>query len=215
MISFPLFLNRKNKIWVGLLWSFVASVLYLTSNHNPIFEPKFLNMWWIDSATPFIPQTIWIYASEIPFFLTVYFLSKNLENTNKYLYAFFFLQLVSVAIFVIYPTTYPRDLFPLTEKLDPFTFSLFGSLRVTDAPTNCLPSLHVSSCYLSSFVFLKEQQKKFPLFFIWASAIAISTLTTKQHYIIDVIVGFLMAVVFYWIFYRCVKYKKAKYFYEN
>jgi membrane-associated phospholipid phosphatase len=70
--------------------------------------------------------------------------------------------------------------------------------------------LHVSSCYLSSFVFLDEQRKKFPFFFAWATLVGVSTLTTKQHYIIDVVAGFALAVVSYWIVHRYLRYKDLK-----
>jgi membrane-associated phospholipid phosphatase len=35
------------------------------------------------------------------------------------------------------------------------------------------------------------------VFFIWSTLIALSTLTTKQHYVADIVSGLLLAVVFY------------------
>ena len=128
-------------------------------------------------------------------------------NLNKYFYSYFALQSVSVMIFYLWPTTYPRDLFPLPDDLGAITHFAFSTLRTTDTPANCCPSLHVSSVYLSTFIFLSDQRKKFPFFFIWGTAIVFSTLTTKQHYLIDVISGFMMAVITYWIFHKYVPYK--------
>jgi membrane-associated phospholipid phosphatase len=160
-----------------------------------------------DKAIPFLPHTVWIYTSEMFLFFSVYILSKDIVNANKYLYSFLALQIVSVAIFMAWPTTYPRELYPLPLDLDPWTTHIFNNLRGIDSPANCLPSLHVSSVYLSSFVYLDEQKKKFPFFFGWATAIALSTLTTKQHYIIDVVAGFGIALLMYLIFHRYVKYQ--------
>jgi len=184
----------------------IATILYLTSNHFPIFEPQFLPISWIDRIVPFVPQTVFIYTSEYLLFPTVYLMCHKLENANKYLYAFLGLQTASVLIFWLWPTTFPRDQFPLPADLDPLTYFVFNWLRQADSPGNCCPSLHVSSVYLSSFIFLEEQQKKFPFFFLWATAIAATTLTTKQHYVIDLITGFLMAVIVYWFFYKIVNY---------
>ena len=205
-ISLPLILNKENKFLIGFIWYVMATSLYLIANRFHYFEPQMLPMSAIDTATPFWPQTVWVYTSEYIFFIFCYLSCKDVVNTNRYIYSFLFLQVVSVLIFTLWPTTFPRENFPLPENLDAATYYLFSSLRNTDTPANCCPSLHVSSVFLSSFLFLNEQRKKFPIFFIWGLLIAASTLTTKQHYLIDVVTGFLMSVLVYWIFYRVVSY---------
>jgi membrane-associated phospholipid phosphatase len=211
-MTLPLFLSHKNKYLTLLILFVVATCEYLTSNHYHIFDPIYLPMTRLDSMIPFIPQTIWIYMTEYLLFLMVFFMSKDYANCNKYLYAFFFQQTIAVAIFWFWPTTYPRHLFPLPEELDALSYYIFSGLRTSDSPANCCPSLHVSSVFLSSFVFLKEQQKKFPYFFVWAILIALSTLTTKQHYIVDVVTGFLLAAVTYWVTYNLIKFVPVKSF---
>jgi membrane-associated phospholipid phosphatase len=208
--SLPIFLTQQNKYMFSILWVIIGFGLYEMSNHYPIFNPQLLTMTAWDKAIPFWPHTVWVYSSEMFLFFSVYILSKDLINANKYLYSFLALQIVSVAIFLIWPTTYPRELYPLPTDLDPWTNHIFSNLRGVDSPSNCLPSLHVSSVYISAFVYLDEQKKKFPFFFLWATAIALSTLTTKQHYIIDVVGGFLIALTMYLIFHRCVKYQNQE-----
>jgi len=205
--TLPIFLTKSNKHLVGIVWFSFAALLYITSNHFKIFEPFLLKMSFFDQIIPFIPETVWIYVTEYFLFISVYLFTKDLDNTNKYLYSFMGLQTFSVLIFWIFPTTFPRHLYPLSENLDPLTYFLFTQLRALDNPSNCLPSLHISSCYLSAFVFLDEQKEKFIFYFLWASLIGLSTLTTKQHYIIDVVAGFACAVLFYWIFHRWIRYK--------
>ncbi|MCC7441375.1 MAG: phosphatase PAP2 family protein [Bdellovibrionales bacterium] len=205
--TLPLFLTRRNRIPTIAACGVVATLMYLGSNHFHLFEPGLLPMSWVDRTIPFIPWTVWIYTSEFALFFAVLGLSRDLRNTNKYLYAFLGLQTVSVTIFVLWPTTFPRDLYPLPTDIGSWTFALFNNLRTTDTPANCAPSLHVSSCYLSSFVFLEERRPLFPWFFAWSTAIAISTLTTKQHYLVDVALGFLFAAIFYWLFYRWMPYR--------
>jgi membrane-associated phospholipid phosphatase len=208
--ALPLFLTSRNKYFFSVLWVIIGASLYLASNHFPIYPPQMLPMTHWDLSIPFIPWTVWIYGSEIPFFFAVYLVSKDLVNANKYLYSFLALQIMSVTIFWLWPTTYPRELFPLPAGVDPFTRDYFLNFRNLDTPANCLPSMHVSSCYLSSFLYLDEQKKKFPFFFGWATAIALSTLTTKQHYIIDVVGGIAVATVLYVIFHRLVPYRAMK-----
>lgn len=193
-----------------MLLFFGAVAMYLPANHIHFFAPQLLPLFWIDRIVPFIPHTFWVYVSEYIFFAAVYITSKDMVNLNKYFYSFLVLQAVSVAIFWAWPTTYPRELFPLPPDLDPITAFSFGSLRAADSPANCCPSLHVSSVYLSCFIFLDEQRQKFPFFFFWGTAIAASTLTTKQHYLVDVISGFFLAVATYWIFHKYVHYSPGK-----
>jgi membrane-associated phospholipid phosphatase len=207
--TLPLFITRQSKYLWGVVFTIIAVFLYVTSNQFPIFTPRLLPMSWVDVAVPFMPDTVWIYVSEWIFFWVAYVICRDMENVNKYLYAFFALQLSSVMIFWVWPTTYPRDQFPLPEDLNAATYYVFSNLRSADAPTNCCPSLHVSSDYLTTFLFLNEQKRKFPFFFIWGTLIGLSTLTTKQHYIIDVIAGFLMAIIVYWIFFHLIQYRPA------
>src|SRR5262249_48360591 len=134
-------------------------------------------------------------------------LCRDTLNLNKYLYSFISLQAVSVLIFMLWPTTYPRDHYPIPPGLDYWTNLAWVTLRAGDTPGNCCPSLHVSSVLLCGMLFMNEQRKKLPFFLTWGILISLSTLTTKQHYIVDVVTGLAMAGLFHWIFYRRVAYK--------
>ncbi len=177
--------------------------LYYLTNHYPYFQPKPLPMTWIDHASPFLPYTVLIYISEYLFFACVYILLSTHDNINKYLYSFFLLQAVSCFVFVVYPTIYPREQFPVPQDIPGWLQSTWVWLRTQDAATNCFPSLHVSSVYLSAFAFRTDERRHlFWPFVIWGTLIALSTLTTKQHYVADIASGFTLAVVFYWWFHK-------------
>jgi membrane-associated phospholipid phosphatase len=205
--SLPIFINKQNKFFFGFIMFFSAAVMYTASNRLHIFPPQLLPMTRIDEAVPLVPWTLWIYLSEYFFFAIIYAITRDYTNLNKYWYSFLALQTVSVTIFWLWPTTFPRDLYPIPADIDQITYYAFQSLRATDTAANCCPSLHVSSVYLSTFVFLDEQKRKFPYFFVWGTLIAFSTLTTKQHYLVDVIVGMVMSVIFYYVFHRWIQYR--------
>ncbi|MGK5084923.1 phosphatase PAP2 family protein [Bdellovibrionota bacterium FG-1] len=208
--ALPLFVSRGNKWPAGVVMYGMAAAVYLLCNHFHLFPPQELTRSWLDLTIPFFPQSIWIYTSEYLFFASLYYCAKDILNLNKYLYSFLCLQFMSCMIFLLWPTTYPRHLFPLPDTLDSATRFVFASLRTADTPASCCPSLHVSSVYLSSFIFLDEQRRLFPVFFIWSTAIAFSTLTTKQHYVWDVVAGMMMAMFHYWFFHRHIRYRKAR-----
>jgi membrane-associated phospholipid phosphatase len=207
--SLPLFLTRPRKYAAGVALFGYAIVLYLLSNHYPLFPPQMLVRTPLDVAVPFLPNTVWLYMSEWLFFTAIYVVSEDMDNLNKYIYSFFTLPTVSCLIFWAFPTTYPRELFPLPADLNSLTYFAFNHLRHTDTPANCCPSLHVSGVYLSALIYLDEQRKYFPVFLLWATASAFSTLTTKQHYFIDVVCGFLLAIVIYGVFHRWASYRKV------
>lgn len=203
----PIFLKRENKYPVGVAVFFLAAVLYMTSNHFHVFPPRVLPMSWVDERVPFLPSTVWVYATQGLFFAAVYSTCRDMVNLNKAIYSLLALEILSVAIFWIWPTTYPRDRFPLPHDLNSATYYFFDWLRKTDDPANCFPSLHVSGVFLASFIFLDEQREKFPFFFVWGCLLSASALTTKQHYWVDAVAGVLLAVAMFWIFHRYISYR--------
>lgn len=209
MMTLPLFVTRRNKYLTGALMYGISYYLYYIINHNPLFAPQPLALTWIDQNTPFMPWSVLIYISEYIFFAFVYIMLSNYNNINKYLYSYFMLQVVSCTIFIFYPTIYPRDAFPIPTDLPQWLQTTWVWLRSQDAPTNCLPSLHVASVYLSVFVFRTDGQKKlFWISLVWGTAIALSTLTTKQHYVADIVSGLGLALLSYWWFHHRQSYER-------
>lgn len=98
---------------------------------------------------------------------------------------------VAMTAFVLYPVAYPRE---ITDNF------LLGFVRSVDAPSNCCPSLHVAACvFLSLCLWRINGRRTGLLFLLWSTAIIVSTLTTKQHYVIDILAGGILAVVFAWL----------------
>lgn len=205
-LSLPLLVREKNKYYLLIVVYAVSALLYLLAQRFPIFEARQLPLTWLDNVVPFIPTTIWLYTSEYFFFLAVFLSVKGEKALNEYFYALILLQLICVPIFWLWPTIFPRHLFALPDGLDPVSYFVFAKMRTTDLATNCFPSLHVSGVLLSALV-LRNHSKKFLLFMIWAIIISISTLTTKQHYFVDVVAGMVLAVTIHAIFRRFVNYK--------
>jgi len=209
-LGLPLFLTPKLKYPAGAVMFGIAYFLYYFTNHHPAFTPRTLPMIGLDEVVPFVPWTVLIYVSEYVYFTVIYIICRDMENVNKYLYSFFSVQLLSCIVFYFWPTVYPRELFPLPADLHPFLRGVWDWLRNQDAPTNCFPSLHVSTVYLSAFIFRDEQREKFPFFLIWGTLIAFSTLPTKQHYFVDVVAGWLLSFAAYYFFHRVIQYRPMR-----
>lgn len=207
MIQLPSVMTKNNRFIIMALAVLYSTFIYTTSNFNPVFTPQLLPEQWIDKVTPFIPESFWIYVTEYFLFLWAMFRFSDVSLMDRYLYGFLSLQTFCVLIFLVFPTTFPRDLYPIPETTDWLTRAAFeGFRRNLDSPNNCLPSLHVASCFLTAFAFFHCKKWEFIVALVWASLIGISTMFTKQHYFVDVAAGLALAVLFYWITYHRVIY---------
>jgi len=201
-ISLPILVHKEHRLRTGVLIFGAAAILYLTSNQFHIFRPRLLPLSRIDIAVPFVPLTVWLYVSEFVYAVVIYCSFRDTVNLNKCVYAVFSLLVTCVLVFWLWPTAFLRDLFPLPANLDPVTLAVFTALRRADSPSNCFPSFHVGSVFLACFILSNESRRKFLFFLVWATAISLSTLTAKQHYFVDVVSGFSLAIIFYFVFRR-------------
>jgi membrane-associated phospholipid phosphatase len=192
--------DRKSR-WAHLFVGGAATlVLYQLTNRLHIFEPRLLPFTPVDAVMPFWPWTVWIYFTEYAFFVYAYFFMKDLRLVTRYYYAYMTILLISEAAFVFFPVTFPRADFPAVG--DSINIAAMNFLRTyMDQPANCLPSLHVSSCYISSLCFWQESKMKSVLLCIWSTFVAVSTMTTKQHYLVDVISAMMLTSACYWFFF--------------
>ena len=200
--NLPIVLTNKNKFWAGPLLAVFVTALYFLTNHNPIKTPELLNLNSLDLAIPFWPESFWVYLSMIPMYFVSLSFMKDEQNLNRLFWGNLFMWSGCALFFLIYPTTFPREAYPLDRNsTSTITYAAFFVWReYLENPTNCFPSLHVASSLFCGLLYLKEGLKKFSIFFPWSVVVCLSTLTTKQHYLVDVIAGAALAVSFYFIF---------------
>ena len=71
-----------------------------------------------------------------------------------------------------------------------------------DPPYNCFPSIHVAHAFVSALTCYRVHRELGIAATLGASLVAVSTLYAKQHYILDVIAGILLASAAYVVFLR-------------
>lgn len=154
----------------------------------------------IDSLIPFIPWTIIIYWGCYIFWIVNYLLAVKYDKSdnNRFLKAHFIAETICLIFFIFLPTTMTRaDLVgdSIFIKMVKATYSI-------DAADNLLPSIHCFASWLC-FVGVRKNDnipKWYQIFsLIFAIIVCISTLTVKQHVIVDVIVGIVIAEISYLI----------------
>ncbi len=197
------FFSSKQKPWVGLLGIIAFLVFYMTPNHLIFFTPMYLELWPFEQQIPFMDWTIWFYISDYIFIAVVFILLQDKENMNKVFYAQIGMLMFAMLIFFLLPTAYPRP----DIKYEGINGLMLTILHSADTPGNACPSIHVGMTFLGGFGFIKEKRYLLPVFMLWALLISISTLTVKQHYFVDVLAGFFMAILFYFLAQRLIKEK--------
>jgi len=157
----------------------------------------------IDTQIPFIPQFVWIYHTLIPVIIAtglVFF--KRKELFLSMVYANLAAGAILCLFYVLFPSFYPREQFVDHHSLSGILVNL---TRLVDSAHNTFPSGHVTfSWLLALFVGLSQKGKQCSLikgaYYVWALLIAVSTLTLKQHYLIDVISGMTLAFILFYTF---------------
>jgi membrane-associated phospholipid phosphatase len=195
-IALKKIIGEGNKAMIILFMAGVYLALYFISGAIYIGEAGYFMLTALDHAVPLMPWTSIIYLFIYPFLFIMCYEFEDDNNLNKTLYAYLILIVTSCIIFVIYPVAYPREFYPLSYE-NSITVNLLRGVRMVDKPVNCFPSLHVSSVFLFTFAFWHESKMKFTVFFKMSTLIALSTLTTKQHYVADVVAGFVLAFIIY------------------
>jgi membrane-associated phospholipid phosphatase len=177
----------------------VNAVVYLVPNHLFIESPRLLPWTSIDTAVPFVPATVWIYFTDYLLVASAFLLCTSWTEVKRFVRAYFVLLVTGSAIHFLWPTIFPREAFPI-EGTGVTAYAL-RFLRQVDLPTSCLPSMHVASSYLAAFSLWRHPPRLYAVWLSWATAVGVSTLTAKQHYLIDVLAGLAMAGAFWALFF--------------
>ena len=189
----------KKKLILFSIGLAVFLIGYLVTNHFPLFEPRLLPVFEFEKQIPFIPQTGWIYTSDYVYLMVMTYLLRK-KPIDRYFWSFLTLNSINFSFYIAYPTIFPRENFPI-ESIDFGNFALYLA-RLVDAPTNCFPSSHIGACMLGALFLLTISRRYFFIFLSWAALISFSTLTVKQHYVIDIpggmIVGIISFLPFFW-----------------
>lgn len=136
----------------------------------------------LDRAIPFLPWTFVIYMSVYVLPLAAAWRSPPEEYATLLVAAVPMLA-VSYLAFLVLPSDYPRPDASLAGSWE----GAYRWLHATDGPANTFPSLHVAVTVLAV-----RRARTWPdggRWVVWAGLIALSTLTTKQHYLADVLAG--------------------------
>jgi membrane-associated phospholipid phosphatase len=148
----------------------------------------------IDNKLPFlpifiIPYIIWYLFIPLSFFI---FCLKDKKTYFKTMLIYVSGCIIASIVFLTFQTTVPRTQVEGSGVL----INIIKMIYANDNPVNCLPSLHVFTSYLIIRVITKSKLASLKVnltTYIIASLIILSTLFTKQHAVLDVLSGMVLA----------------------
>jgi membrane-associated phospholipid phosphatase len=144
-----------------------------------------------DRILPPLPRSLWLYLSFFPYCLLAAFSGGSLRRTGRLLSCVALEALVSYRSYLKFPSAYPR---PAIHDDDPRLEAAWRALHRADPPANTFPSVHVGHSMLLALALSHHlPPKRSEALLLWASLITASTLTTKQHYLIDLAGGVVAA----------------------
>jgi membrane-associated phospholipid phosphatase len=141
----------------------------------------------LDAAIPFLPWTYVLYASFFVFPLVAAWV-MDADEYLRMLAAVLAANALCYLGFFFVPAHYPRP--PLEAIASPYWHEQFRTMWSQDLPGNTFPSIHVAITVLGA---LRLRHRRGGLLWpVWAVLISLSTLTVKQHFIVDVVGGIIV-----------------------
>jgi hypothetical protein len=148
-----------------------------------------------EKSIPFVKDSVYLYMSYAPFFvLSIYFIKdrKNFERAAQSMRA---LSEISIMFYHKYPAHFPhgRKINRELTRWKPDDL-LYRFCYNFDSGNNTFPSQHVNLSILCGLILLRGGYRRSgKLMLLWSILIAASTLTTKQHFQIDIPAALLLA----------------------
>jgi membrane-associated phospholipid phosphatase len=147
----------------------------------------------LDRVIPVQPAWALVYGA-LYFFLIALpiFVVREEVHLRRMIFAYLIVWAVAYLCFLAYPTVAPRP-----TRLVGNGFGVWGLrfLYAADPPLNCFPSIHVAHSVVSAFACHRVHRRVGIGAMACAGLVALSTLFTKQHYVLDVLAGALLAGV--------------------
>lgn len=145
----------------------------------------------LDNRIPFLPIFIVPYLGYFVWIVYSIFLLWRTEYLNKYFISYIVSYLIAGLFWYFYPNGVKRPLIKDKSILNRITSYVYS----IDEDTNGFPSAHIFGTLICSFFVFLVLPNYWPVILGVTFLISVSTLFTKQHYIIDILGGIIVFVL--------------------
>jgi membrane-associated phospholipid phosphatase len=183
---------------LGGMLALFQSAVYFGIGHLHLDRSTELLRTRIDDAIPFWPWTAWCY---LPFYAGVFIIAvagiKRRALFNRAVKAVLTVLSIGALGHIFIGAEYPRP--ALQPPYSDISAAFMAAVQRIDPPGNVFPSLHVAHTTMLALILIQDRPRLGRVALAMATALAVSTLTTKQHFIADVISGYLLAFLGAWL----------------
>ena len=169
------------------LYIFIPEMVAGREIHTPELQ--------LDRLVPLKPAWAIVYGALYLFLIVLpVLIVREEEHIRRTVASYLMVWITAYGCFVLYPTIAPRPL-----EIVEAGFGAWG-LRIlygADTPYNCFPSLHVAHSFVSALTCYRLDRRLGVTTIGAAVLVALSTLFTKQHYVLDIAGGVALAAVAY------------------
>jgi hypothetical protein len=182
---------RQAGITAGLMLFALSLYLVVLKWRGPAGHDHvtYLPHW--DDLVPFRPAWVWAYL--IPYLIGPPVVALLGRDTFRWFVRRALILIgITLTIFIIYPTQTAAR--PPAHLDDGLTAQLYQNMvAIDEPPANAAPSLHVSITCLLAWALARDFPRWSLLGFGAAALVWLATLHTRQHHLLDVFTGFLLA----------------------
>ncbi|HET6281600.1 MAG TPA: phosphatase PAP2 family protein [Polyangia bacterium] len=176
----------------GLSLAAIQTAVYFAVGHVHMQRSTTLLLTRWDDMIPLLPWTAWFY---LPVYAAIFVVALS-GIRSRALFKHAALAIVIVLVVgalghLLIPAEYPRPV--LHPPYPDVSTTFLAAVQGIDPPGNVFPSLHVAQTSLLAFLLCRDRPIIGRVTIVMAAMLALSTLTTKQHFIADVISGYALA----------------------
>lgn len=186
------------RAWLAAAFTFLMPMYFVIGQATaagPHYQPFIA----LDHLMPVSPRWMLVYGSlYMCGFLMPLVVVRGHELFRQSMKAYLFVMLVSYVGFMLYPTVAPHQPFVI-DGFASWSLQLFYDI---DQPYGCFPSLHVAYSFVGATACYRMHRGVGRAAVAWASLIGVSTVYTKQHFVVDAIAGAMVGLAAYAIFLR-------------
>ena len=191
----------KEKLLLGLATVAFFVVVHFSTNYlSKLRDVQRCTALPIDNRLPFIAKLVYFYL--FTYLFNTVFLFLMIYKREMYDFVRVVKMMIAVVViggifYIVFPT---KVIKPSLEKSGDVSKSLVSYHNRHILPYNAFPSLHVAFSFLTVLLAFEFDFAYKYIYLLVLFLIAFSALFTKQHYIIDIIAGIMLALAIYFIF---------------
>jgi membrane-associated phospholipid phosphatase len=178
---------------VGVIVGVVGLVVYQLIGRAELHRSTTLLDTALDRAIPLLPATTWFYE---PLYVGIFVIGvigfRSRWLFNRALACVVANALVGAIGHSLIRAQYPRPV--LVPPYPDLSVAFLAFVYRIDPPGNVFPSLHVAHAFVLALLLRIDRPRLGMVALVMACLLGASTLTTKQHFLADVVAGLVMAL---------------------